>query len=103
MLKNPIIEKLRARISPEDKIFMEESFALSDRIHFLLEKHHVTQRQLAEKLGKTESEVSKWLSGGHNFTSHNLIKIGIAIGERIYTLPNNSENQLEEVHDLARH
>jgi len=103
MLKNPTMEKLRAKVSPEDKTLMEESFALSDRIHFLLEKHHMTQRQLAGKLGKTEAEVSKWLSGGHNFTSHTLIKIGIAIGERIYTLPNKSENELEDVHHLARH
>lgn len=84
------MEQLRAQISSEDKALMDESFALADRIHFLLKKHGITQRQLAEKLGKRESEISKWLSGGHNFTSQTLIKIGLAIGERIYHIPNTS-------------
>jgi transcriptional regulator with XRE-family HTH domain len=90
MLKNKLLEELRDEISPEDKILMEESFALADRIYYLLKKHNVSQRQLAEKLGKSESEVSKWLSGGHNFTANTLTKIGIAIGERIYTIPGKS-------------
>ena len=92
MSKNPIMEKLRAKISPEDKILMDESFALADRIHYLLKKHNITQRQLADKLGKSESEVSKWLSGGHNFTFNTLAKIGIAIGERVYIVPNKLED-----------
>jgi transcriptional regulator with XRE-family HTH domain len=98
MLKNPIAEKLRTKINPEDKMLIEESFALADRIHFLLTKHHMTQRELADKLCKNESEVSKWLSGGHNFTTGTLIKIGVAIGERVYTLPAILENKFEEVH-----
>lgn len=75
------MKRLRVKTIPEDKIFMEESFALSDRIKFLLDKHNIIQRELAEKLGESESEVSKWLSGTHNFTSHTPIKIGLAIGE----------------------
>ncbi|MBB6130481.1 helix-turn-helix domain-containing protein [Mucilaginibacter lappiensis] len=87
MLKNPLMEQLRAQLSSDDKEQMNESFAFADRIHFLLKKHNITQRQLAEKLGKKESEISKWLSGGHNFTIQTLIKISLAIGERIYNLP----------------
>ena len=101
MLKNPKMEKLRAKISPEDNILMEESFALADRIHFLLKKHNTTQRQLAEKLGKSESEVSKWLSGAHNFTYHTLIKIGIAIGEPICRISSESDAQMEDIQKLA--
>ena len=101
MTKNSVIERLRSKISPEDKLLIDESFALADRIHFLLEKHNITQRQLAEKLGKNESEVSKWLSGGHNFTSHTLVKIGIAIGERVYRIPSNSDAHIEDIQTLA--
>ena len=99
MLKNPLIEQLRAQLSSEDKEQMNESFAFADRIHFLLKKHNITQRQLAERLGKKESEISKWLSGGHNFTIQTLTKISLAIGERIYNLPGithqeSAENQI---------
>jgi transcriptional regulator with XRE-family HTH domain len=92
------MEKLRAKISPEDKILMEESYALADRIYFLLEKHKISQRELAKKLSKNESEISKWLSGTHNFTFETLTKIGIAIGERVFTIPKKSEVDIQQIH-----
>src|SRR4051794_15953482 len=101
MLKNNKMEKLRAKINPEDKVLMNESYALADRIFVLLKKHNITQRQIAEKLGKSESEVSKWLSGTHNFTSHTLIKIGLAIGERVYIIPGESDTKIEDIQNLA--
>lgn len=88
MLKNSKMERLRAKISPEDKALIEESYALADRIHYLLKKHKMTQKTLAERLGKNESEISKWLSGAHNFTCDTLTKISVAIGERVYKIPN---------------
>lgn len=100
MLKNPKMEKLRARVNPEDKALIEQSYALADRIHFLLEKYKITQRELAKKLGKNESEISKWLSGEHNFTFDTLTKIGIAIGEPVYIIPGKTENKLEGVEHL---
>jgi len=100
MIKNSKMEKLRAKLSPEDEILIEESYALADRIHFLLKKHHISQKELAERLGKGESEISKWLSGGHNFTSQTLVKIGIAIGERVYTIPDKSAKNLESIQQL---
>lgn len=101
MLKNSKMERLRAKLSPEDKILIEESYVLADRIHFLLEKHHISQKQLAERLGKSESEISKWLSGGHNFTFHTLVKIGIAVGENVYSIPTKSDPKIEEIEKLA--
>jgi transcriptional regulator with XRE-family HTH domain len=92
------MEVLRAQISAEDKALMNESFALADRIHFLLKKHNVSQRQLAEKLNKRESEISKWLSGGHNFTMSTLTKISLAIGERVYDVP----GQVDEAIDKSK-
>lgn len=91
MRKNKIMNKYRAKISEEDKALIDDSFALADRIHFLLEKHGITQRELAKRLNKKESQISKWLSGGHNFTQATLTKIGLAIGEKIYTIPDEKE------------
>lgn len=87
MLKNPLLEQLRSEVSVADKAQIEDSFALADRIAFLLGKHAMSQRDLADKLGKRESEISKWLSGSHNFTQYTLTKISLAIGERIYQIP----------------
>lgn len=41
------------------------------------------QKDLAEKLGKKESEISKWMRGTHNFTIETLSFIETALGEPI--------------------
>lgn len=87
MLKNPLMESLRKGLTKEEQAQIDDSFALADRIAFLLNKHQITQRQLADRLGKKESEISKWLSGSHNFTQSTLTKISCAIGESIYIIP----------------
>ena len=55
--------------------FVDISFDVSDRIQALLTAKGMQQRDLAKALGKQESEVSKWLSGTHNFTLKTLCKI----------------------------
>lgn len=57
------------------------SFAVSDKIHQLLAQKRMTQKELAKKMGKTEAEVSVWLSGQHNFTLRTLAKISVVLGE----------------------
>ena len=96
MLKNPLMESLRKGLTKEEQAQIDDSFALADRIAYLLKKHQITQRQLAEKLGKKESEVSKWLSGSHNFTQLTLTKISSAIGESIYVIPSKEEIEISE-------
>ena len=56
-------------------------FAVSDKIHKLLTDKGMTQKELARKMGKTEAEVSVWLSGQHNFTLRTLAKISVVFGE----------------------
>lgn len=59
------------------------SFAVSDKIHQLLSDQGMTQKELAKKMGKTEAEVSVWLSGQHNFTLRTLAKISAVLGQDI--------------------
>ena len=47
----------------------------------------MTQKELAQKLGKTETEVSRWLSGTHNLTLSTICKISAALGEEIVIVP----------------
>lgn len=51
------------------------SFEISNRIDYLLKERGMTQKEFARKMGKTEAEVSRWLSGMHNFTLATLAKI----------------------------
>lgn len=47
----------------------------------------MTQKEFARQLGKTETEVSRWLSGTHNLTMATLCKISYVLGEDIVRIP----------------
>ena len=87
MRTNRIMDEIRSTISPEMKLQMEMSVAIANRIYEILESKGMTQKELAQRLGKTETEVSRWLSGTHNMTLFTVCKISTALGEEIVTVP----------------
>lgn len=64
-----------------DKRFVDKSMQLSDLIVGAMQRQGLTQRALAERLGKQESEVSRWLSGLHNFTLKTITRLEAVLGE----------------------
>ena len=42
---------------------------------------------MAEELGKSEAEISKWLSGNHNFTLRSISKIETVLNDIIIEIP----------------
>lgn len=83
MKKNKRLEERRKSISKDIDIFVEQSFDIVDRIHEILAKQGKEQKDLARLLGKNESEISKWMTGTHNFTINTLAKIQAVLGEPI--------------------
>ena len=81
--KNKILEEIRATIPLEMKQQMEMSVAIANRIYDILESKGMSQKDLAILLGKTETEVSRWLSGTHNLTIATICKISAALKENI--------------------
>ena len=79
MKTNKIMDEIRSSISPEMKMQMEMSVAIANRIYDILEARGMTQKDLAKRLGKTETEVSRWLSGTHNLTLATICKISAAL------------------------
>ena len=57
------------------------------RTNRIMDEKGMTQKELAQKLGKTETEVSRWLSGTHNLTLSTICKISAALGEEIVIVP----------------
>ena len=45
-----------------------------------MQARHLNQKQFAKMMGRTESEISDWLSGDRNFTIDTLFEIGQALG-----------------------
>ena len=81
------MDEIRSTISPEMKLQMEMSVAIANRIYEILEDKGMTQKELARLLGKTETEVSRWLSGTHNLTLSTICKISAALDEEVVTVP----------------
>ncbi len=98
MLKNNLLEERRKKISKDIDLFVEHSFDLADRIHDLLEKKGIEQKDLAQLLGKNESEISKWMTGTHNFTLKTISKIEAALGESILLLNKNANAQKHAIY-----
>lgn len=69
---------------PEDiKAEVALSFAISDRIDFLMQQRGLTKKQFADALGRRPSEITKWLSGQHNFTIATLAMLSTFFGQPI--------------------
>lgn len=74
--------------TPEDvEIFVRLYADLVVRINQLLREKKISQKELAEKLDKRPSEISKWLSGDHNFTLRSLSKLSAELGEPLLEVP----------------
>ncbi len=64
------------------------SFAVADRIFNLMKEAGMTQKEFAKRIGKSESEVSVWMTGRHNFTLKTLSKVSSVFGVDIVVVPN---------------
>lgn len=56
---------------------------ISDKIDQLMRERGLSKKQLAEALGRCPSEITKWLSGQHNFTIATIAEISAFFGQSI--------------------
>lgn len=61
----------------------ELSIQISDRIYELMQQRGLTKKQFADALGKRPCEVTKWLSGQHNFTIATLSMLSTFFGQPV--------------------
>ena len=59
------------------------SFAISNRLASLMQERGLNKKQLAEALGKRPNEITRWLSGEHNFTISTLSMLSTFFGKSI--------------------
>lgn len=84
-------------IPQEIKAAVSKSFDITDQILDILERKNMSQKELASLLGKSDSEISKWMKGTHNFTEETIAKIELALGEPITLTVKQAEERYNEL------
>ena len=84
MKKNNIINDwLNENGNLEIEMLVKRNLAIANKVRKILNDRNLNDGDFAMLLGKTRSEVSKWLSGSHNLTQKSIIKMEIALGVKL--------------------
>lgn len=75
-----------ASVPADIKAEVDLSFAISDRIDFLMHEKGLSKKQFADAIGRHPSEITKWLSGQHNFTIATLAMLSSFFDQPIITV-----------------
>lgn len=85
MAKASIID-LMSDITPEERTEARLSFQISNRLDSLMQEKGLSKKQFADAIGKRPSEITRWLSGEHNFTISTLAMLSSFFGQPIITV-----------------
>lgn len=80
------LRELLRDISPEERAEARLSFQISNRLDKLMQEKGLSKKQLADAIGKRPSEITRWLSGEHNFTISTLSMLSSFFGQPIITV-----------------
>ena len=97
------IENIQKKISPERKDQIRKRMLLAARIDDALKEKQLTNQEFACMMGKKPSEISKWLSGTHNFTTETLWEIERVLHIQLVAgaIPLNRKQELEAMKDFV--
>ena len=83
---------------PEDiERFVDKGLDISQQILAVMKEKGWTQKDLARALGKSDPEISKWLSGTHNLTLRSIAKIEAALDADIIMTPLKAEKAYKRI------
>ncbi|MBQ0142399.1 MAG: helix-turn-helix transcriptional regulator [Prevotellaceae bacterium] len=85
-IHSKLFEECYNNIPPEQKLEGELSYGIAEKIYATLQEKGMSQKDFARQLGKRESEISKWLTGRHNFTLQTLALISTELGVNLITV-----------------
>lgn len=80
-MRSVVAKKILKETTVEVRIFVRHYTDIVVRIHELMEKKGMSQKQLADRMNKKPSEINKWLKGRHNLTLKTLSKLEAELGE----------------------
>lgn len=75
-----------AQVPREQREESRLSFAISNRLDVLMNERGLNKKQFAEAIGKRPNEITRWLSGEHNFTIATIAMLSTFFGKPIITV-----------------
>lgn len=90
------ISNFNKSTEPDIHRFVEINLNIVEEIYAIMERKNITQKDLAQKLGKKESEISKWLTGMHNLTLRSIARLEVALGEDLILTSSKAKERMEE-------
>ena len=79
--KQEWFDKKVAALSPSIATEVQLSADIIARIDAILKEKHMTQRDLAHKMGRSEAVISRWTTGLPNLTLKSIAEISAALEE----------------------
>ena len=83
---NKSLDEILGAVPEEVTAEVNLSFDISDRIFQLMTERGLTKKQFAEALNRRPSEITKWLSGQHNFTIATISMLSAFFGKPIVSV-----------------
>lgn len=83
---DPLFDEVYSNIPEESRRMTAHSFAIAAHISEVLERKGWSKTDFAKVIGKKNAEISKWMSGQHNFTIATIAKIETVLGEDIISV-----------------
>jgi len=80
------LRELLSDITPEERAEARLSFQISNRLDSLMHERGLSKKQFADAIGKRPSEITRWLSGQHNFTVSTLAMLSAFFGKSIISV-----------------
>ncbi len=94
---SPILKRVAERIPTELSEQNDRRMGLAIKIANVLQFRGITNQEFAFMMGKKPSEISRWLSGTHNFTTETLWQIERVLKTQLLTSsPLESYNEVQE-------
>lgn len=90
-MRTKTVDRLLTTMPKETAIFVDLYADLVVRINQLLREKGISKKELAEKLDKKPSEISKWLNGEHNFTLRSLARLSAELDAPLLMVPERRE------------
>ena len=99
---NTLAKSIMASADPVKVQRIETRMLVAQMLHDYLGLRNISQQSLASRMGKQPSEVSKWLSGDHNFTIDTLSDIGYYLEMDFFSRKDTSLFRCVEEIELSR-